>query len=471
MMFDLRPQSNENRLKAPGTTSRTLLVSVFFALFTAQTAAAQASERTLFILLDAVPYSVVAEITDPALGADALFQDLKGPVRLVSAFPTSTSVALRGMFAEFGLGMSPGYEARYFDWEANKVRGGGPISYYQIDFPWRGFFDRTRVGPVRSSFQALHPIDASINQIKEALESFAESDKRVYWIYIAETDWVGHLSGPESLKEVFTALEAELREVRRRKSDRPFDVVIFSDHGMAGGEPLQYIWEAVRHAVEEAGYRYTRRLKGPTDVVLTPFGLLSNLEAYTHENLKGPVAEALAGAEGVDLCAYRRDASWAVVSSRGKAVFRRRTGPEGLHWTYVPETGDPLGYVPLIHRFQRETGREDAWLPDAAWFEMTIDGSYPDAFHRLTQAFELVENPASIVCSLCPGYMYGAPKTKNLSGLSGGKLQWTHGGLHHDATMAFLMSDVDEWDPPDAVRFDEAFLPFLHIVSETPRSD
>ena len=435
-------------------------------LFAARPQAAEASKRTLFILLDAVPYSVVADITDPSLGKSALFQDLKGPVPLVSAFPTSTSVALRGMLSHFGLEPSPGYEACYFDWEMNKVRGGGPISYYQIEFPWRNFFDRTRVGPVRSSFQALHPIDASINQIKKALESFTESDKRIYWIYISETDWVGHLNGPKALKDVLVALDAEIREVRRRESGRPFDVVIFSDHGMAGGEPLRYIWEPVRRAVEEAGFRYTRRLEGSADVVLTPFGLLSNLEAYTYENSKSPVAEAIVGVDGVDLCAYQHGAGWAVVSSRGKAVFRRRTGPEGFHWSYELKTGDPLGYIPLVHRFQRENESDDAWLPDEAWFEMTVDTTYPDALFRLARAFELVENPASVVCSLCPGYMYGAPKTKNLSHLSGGKLRWTHGALFWDATMGFLMSDVESWNPSGPVRFDEAFLPFLECTSQ-----
>ena len=73
--------------------------------------------RTLLISLDAVPYWVVEEITDPELGDEAVFQDFKGPVPLISTFPSSTSVALVGLLQPLGLEKSPGYEARFFDWE------------------------------------------------------------------------------------------------------------------------------------------------------------------------------------------------------------------------------------------------------------------------------------------------------------------------------------------------------------------
>ena len=39
--------------------------------------------RRLIIALDAVPFQVAAELTDPSLGDQALFRDLKGPVPLV----------------------------------------------------------------------------------------------------------------------------------------------------------------------------------------------------------------------------------------------------------------------------------------------------------------------------------------------------------------------------------------------------
>ena len=428
---------------------------------------ARGETRTLFIILDAAPYRVIQDLTGPLLGGEALFPYLKGPVPLISTFPTSTSVAMRGMLKEFGMGTSPGYEARFFDWKLNKVRGGGPVSYYRIDFPWREFFDWTRKGPVSSAFQALHPVRSGIDRVERAIDAFLLAEGDRFWVYILATDWVGHLQGPEELEHIFAALDAKIRSARLEHPDRPFHVVIFSDHGMAGGEPMKCVWEPVRDALEAAGFRYRRHLEDPMDVVLTPFGLVSNFEAYTFEPAKDRVAEILTSVEGVDLCSYCTSEGWIVESRRGRAHFRRRMTREGIAWSYDPVSGDPLDYLPLIHRFQRESGLAGPWLPDRPWFEWTVQSEYPDAFHRLSQAFELVENPASVICSLRKGYMYGARRTERLSTLAGGTLRWTHGALYREASIGFLMSDVPTWTPPRIARFDTAFLPFL----PSPRPD
>ena len=102
-------------------------------------------------------------------------------------------------------------------------------------------------------------------------------------------------------------------------------------------------------------------------------------------------------------------------------------------------------------------------MPDEEWFRASFDATYPDAFYRLMRAFELVENPASILCSVEPGYMYGSRKTERLAMLGGGRLRWTHGALYRQATWGFLMSNVTSWEPPAAVRFDQSLLPFLEV--------
>ena len=102
-------------------------------------------------------------------------------------------------------------------------------------------------------------------------------------------------------------------------------------------------------------------------------------------------------------------------------------------------------------------------MPDEEWFRASFDATYPDAFYRLMRAFELVENPASILCSVEPGYMYGSRKTERLAMLGGGRLRWTHGALFREATWGFLMSNATSWEPPAAVRFDKSLLPFLEV--------
>jgi hypothetical protein len=446
-----------------------LVVLIAIGLAGPPPACSEAARRTLIVLLDAIPYGAVKRITDPSPGEEAVFRHMKGPVPLVSTFPSGTNVAIPALIAPFGVGVSPGYENRHYDWAMNKVRGGGVLSYYRIDFPWRGFFDVTRTGIAVGGLNALNPVRGSIKQLRKGIDGFVASAKNLYTIYIGETDLVMHFSGPEAAKPVFEALEGMILEVRQEHPDRPFDVVILSDHGVEGGETLTNVRKQVLKALKKAGYRYEKKLKRPDDVVLTPYGLVSNIEAYTRDEIKPRVAEVLAGVPGVDLCVFETPSGWVIEGRDGKAVFRRHDTPEGKCWSYEPLRGDPLHYLPSIDAFWQRTGRSIDCLPDEAWFEASTGCEYPDAFFRLEQAFALVKNPASVACSLAPGYMYGARMTEFGSKIASGPLRWTHGALHREATLGFLMSDRADWNPPRFARFNTALLPFLATrPPETP---
>ena len=52
--------------------------------------------------------------------------------------------------------------------------------------------------------------------------------------------------------------------------------------------------------------------------------------------------------------------------------------------------------------------------------------------------------------------MYGSKTTELGSRLSVGRLRWTHGALHREASLGFFMSNVESWKPDGPVRFDEA---------------
>ncbi len=438
-----------------------LAVLIAIRLAGPSTASSEAARRTLIVLLDAIPFEAVERITNPSQGETALFQDLKGPVPMVSTFPSGTNVAIPALIAPFGVGVSPGYENLHYDWVRNKVRGGGVISYYRIEFPWRGFFDVTRTGIAVGGLNALNPVKGSITQLQKGIDGFVASGKDLYTIYVGETDLVMHFSGPDAARPVFEALETMIREVRQEHPDRPFDVVILSDHGVDGGEPLKNVRKPVLTALKKAGLRCKKKLKRPRDVVLTPYGLVSNLEAYTRDEIKPRVAEVLANVPGIDLCVFETPGGWVIEGTDGKAVFRRHDTPEGKCWCYEPLHGDPLRYLPLIDAFSQRTGKTIDCLPDEAWFEASADCEYPDAFFRLEQAFALVENPASVACSLSPEYVYGARMTDYGSKIASGPLRWTHGSLHREATLGFLMSDRADWNPPRFARFNTALLPFL----------
>ena len=426
--------------------------------------------RTLLISLDAVPVWVVEEITDPELGEEAVFQGFKGPVPLISTFPSSTSVAMVGLLQPLGLEKSPGYEARFFDWEQLRARGGGIISYSKIDFPWRDFFDWSRRNPAGSAIEAVQPIKSGIKRLRRAIGEFADSEMDVSLIYIAATDTAVHVVGPDSVKELLIELDGMLQEARARRPDRPFDTLIFSDHGVAGGDPLINVSKATKKALKQAGFRVSKKgMKKPNTVVMTPFGLVSNFEAYTRDDRKQEVAEVLSKVDGVDLCSYQIEPeAWGVVGPLGSATIQRRDSKGRIEWRYLVEDEDPLNYGEVLGEVESTTSEQTGWLTDEDLFQASRRHHFPDALHRIADAFELVTNPGSVVCSLGVDFMYGAASTAALATIGKGKLRWTHGGLNSAATLGFLMSDAAYWEPPDVARYDRALIPFRPDLARHP---
>lgn len=417
---------------------------------TPSTPEASVIPRLLVIALDAVPHDVIA-----ALVQAGEFEQFHPPAPLVSTFPSATSLAMSGILEPFGVARSEGYEARYYDRARNKIRGGGFFSYNRLKAPWRTAWD-WKAGNVRKLTSGLLPVRASLRAIDDILASFTASDDPVYLAYTDATDLAGHLKGPDSLDRILTHLSEGLERLHQTQPERPFITVLFSDHGQAGGKPLLNVRRALKRALRAGGFRSRGRLKQDQDVVLVPFGLLSSIIAYTRPAAADAVAAALAKAEGVDLCVSVVDGdAWRVVNAEGLARIERRRDEDAPAWRYRVEDGsDPLGLVDLA-------GTDpDLWQDDAWWQVQTRGHRYPDPFHRIARGFDLVQNPASVICSLETRAMYGAVLTSVSSRLSVGHLEWTHGALHHDASFGFVMSDLPGWQPDGAQRFDRALVPF-----------
>jgi len=425
--------------------------------------------RLLFFALDSVPYRLVAELTDPARGRDALLQGFSHPIPLISSFPSTSSIAFTGILEPFDLPRPPGYEARFFDREANAIRGGGLVSYYKIGFPWREFFTWTYDDPVRRAFATARPARSSAGEVRWVLDAFAHSDEPQFFGYVALTDGTAHLKGPAGLEVALAALDDGLRRLRGDRPDRPFYTVLYSDHGIAGGEPLINVRQAVKEALHREGFRLTQSLRRPGDAVMVPFGLVSSFEVYLEDERGLEVAEALARVAGVDLCVARRPQAdgWEIFGAASRAAIETRSDGPQQEWAYLADRGDPLEYSPVVDELRRRAGDPAAtWFPDAWWFAAAWDHRYPDALHRISRTFDLVANTASVVCSLAPGYMYGAWKTDVAARLSTGRLHWTHGALYREASRGFLMTDLPGWQLPPAVRFDQALEPFAHLDGE-----
>lgn len=418
---------------------------------------AEPEARFLVIALDAVPFRSAAEVTrgddDPPLLAD-----LAGPVPLVSTFPSSTSIALTAMLSGFGLEDPPGYEAKFFDRSTGRIRGGGLISYGRIRFDWHHFFDWQLRGFFTKSKVYAWPYKYNVRELEKALAAFVVSDRKSFFVYVNSTDATGHIHGPRAFGTVFEALDRLLPEARSRVEE-PLYVVVFSDHGLGGGdEILDNARPAIFRALRGNGWAIRGRLDRPGSVVLSPFGLVSSAEIYTRPGDEAAVAEIAAGAEGVDLCAYRQNDGWMVVDSGGTARIERRRDGSGGQWTYRPESGDPLHYRAVVERLGGET--DDDWIDESAWLDSTWNATYPDALYRIAAGFERVTNPASVLCSIDRGYLYGSKSAYLGARLSIGRIRWTHGALAREETLGFLMTDFPGWEASGALRFDQA-LDFL----------
>jgi hypothetical protein len=405
--------------------------------------------RWLVIVLDAVPYTTMARLTGS--GAAPLFTDFAPPVPLISTFPSTTSVALAGILGGEGLERSPGYEARFFDWQARRRRGGGPLSYFRVAFPWRRYFDWNRRGPMRSAVHALRPVHAGIAELRRAFTAFEAADEPIFRIYIADTDIAGHLAGPDGFDSLLVALDGELRALRRRLGPT-LRIVVFSDHGLAGGEPLRNVLPATRRTLRGRGFHITGRLDGPDDVVLTPFGLVSSFEAYAPAERVPEVAAALGGMAGIDFCSRRDGDGWRLEAADGALRFERREDPT-LAWRWEVVAGAPASGTATVLATAAPAGR---WVDDDDLLAATAASDYPDPLYRVAGAFVGVDNPASVVCSVAAGHMYGARGTERSARWTKGRLRWTHGALRRDASLGFLMTDRASGGRPPALRYDRA---------------
>lgn len=443
---------------------KTILAVLLTSVLASQTPAQVQSPkvRTLFLGLDAVPYETVARLSDPALGDKALFQAQRGPAALISTFPSTTSLAFAGILEGVGLEKSPGYEAKFFDWQERRVRGGGLISYQRIKFPWRQFWDWKLPGLWAKLTSGARPVKVCYRSIERSLEAFAASDEDPFFIYYTTTDLVSHLKSPPGLEPVLRRLDEALGELRRERPDMPFRTVIFSDHGMAGGEPLKNVRKASLKALRAAGYKPSKKLRHDKQVAFAPYGLVSSFVAFTLPEERLRVARILGRVEGVHVCAApESDTSWRVEGHDGSARIRRSMGDGGEElFAYEPLEGDPLRLADIVERLGKSGA--DGFFSDQKWLDATRDHEYPDPLYRIVRGFDLVENPASVICGTLPGYMYGALTTALVSRLTVGRLRWTHGGIDRAPTLGFLMSDVEGWEvPAGPVRFNEALLPFV----------
>jgi hypothetical protein len=389
------------------------------------------------IVLDGVPYRVVAELWD-----QGYFRLFPRPSKVISVFPSMTDLALARLFhTEPCLGV----EALNFDREANRTRGGSGAYSAGRNSPWLDVLTyhapesmgaRPYLDPQRLFAQELRDMRRSFDGVRTGTASG----------YSTGTAGLGTRGGEEAIREYLKTID---RFCERLVYDRRGRVrlTLTADHGhdLTACQRINF----KRH-LAKSGFRQSDELDGPKDVVEIEYGLVTYAQFFTSQ--PGAVAAVLATHPAADVVVYAEGDAVVVLSVEGQARIGRTEGG----YTYTAERGDPLKLTPIIDQL-RQAGKvsPDGVMDDAALFAATVDHVYPDPLHRIWTCFHgLMQKPPDVIVSLRDGYCHGYWMFEY--GI--GKVASTHGSLNAVNSTTFVMSTAGPL--PEALRIEEV-LPAL----------
>jgi len=187
------------------------------------------------------------------------------------------------------------------------------------------------------------------------------------------------------------------------------------------------------------GYIPANMLKGPNYVAWNASGIVSSAVIYTYPETVERLAKDLIGLDGVDIAAYDKDGVQYVLNQNGLAKIYY--DPAKQRGRYEIVTGDPLDYGPVMEKAKAMGWVDDeGFVPESAFFNLTVDHEYPDAIWRIYFCFHgSVVHSASLVLSLKDGHEFANQTVKHLAKLS--RRMGTHGGLSQINSAGFLLSN------------------------------
>ena len=279
-----------------------------------------------------------------------------------------------------------------------------------------------------------HELMKRILETKEGGENF--------YAYIRTTDDAQHLSG--DILAMLCTLDDQLEDLRARcraQEGRDLEILILSDHGNNKAGPPKRV--PVRKFLKENGYRITKSLQQPKDVVLPTAGIETWVEIHNAPADTLALADQLTHMEGVDVLTARvpgQDNRFLVLNPKGeRAIIAWNAAKDS--YRYTMESGDPLGYAPVIHTLASK-GRLDAegFAPSDAWMAETMTNHYPIALERIVRGHTHVTlNPATILISLDNHYAHAAWLI--LKGSERVTFGGTHGALDDINSTGIILSN------------------------------
>jgi len=346
--------------------------------------------------------------------------------RMISTFPSTSDVAWTDIFGDRPL---PGYQRTYFSTAANleiSLNGVTSSMEHERQMDWQ-----VENGVVRA-MGYIFPQQTYQYEIRAMCQNFWKSASQVenYYAYVRASDDAQHLD-----RDIFTMLrllDRQLQEMRARykaKAGRDLQIVILSDHGHNHAGRGQRV--EIRAFLEKAGYRISKSIVSPKDIVLPTVGIESWVEIHNAPAETEKLAPLLCQLKGVEvLTATVPDKTncFLVMNSKSeRAVID--WNPAKNSFRYSTEEGDPIHYHPVVEALARSHQLDaDGFATADAWMAATMTNHYPLALERIVRGLtRSTLNPATILVSLDNRYVNDSWLVQNGSRLV--TCGSTHGGL------------------------------------------
>ena len=374
--------------------------------------------RDLVLLLDSVPFGVVRDTWNA--GRLRLFFP---PSRTISPFPVMTDVS----FAEFfDVSPCPGIESEFYD--GRSLADGYDNYAHERNTPWHRGVDY-HLNHYAHAFAYISAAPWFDHELAQFQRIALSSDRRTTVCYSAGSSAMGAYLGRNGHEIVLNHVDRMCQWIVCQSHGR-IRVSMLSDHGhnLVNSHRIP-----LPETLARLGWHVTDRIRGPADVVVPQFGVVTCAALWTLR--PEALAQDCIGLEGVEHALWRDPQDRVVVLGRdGWAVVEARDG----RYSYHAERGDPLKLAPIIELLRRQ-GRLDAggFADDQAWFEATRDHVYPDPLQRVWRAFHgLVVHTPDVLLAVADGYHSGSAFQSHVVQA----LRAAHGNLGMPGSSGFVAS-------------------------------
>lgn len=398
--------------------------------------------RTLALFVDGVPFQDLAE-----MWSAGYFREFHRPGAMVSPFPSMTYVSFAQML---GVSPPPGYEELYYDIERDELAG-GVMKHLGADPDSASTMSETFLAAVGYKQPALYsglvyvfPDRTMRKDLRNVMRYVDAPDSAAIVAYVGTSDGIAHKLGKPGTRTLLIELDRILRELILQSHGR-LRILMASDHG---NNYIRCRRIDLAHELEPFGFKMAETLLDSSSVVIPAFGLVGFAAAYLDPERASEFAAAAVQIPGVDLAIYDRGGTAHVIGSRGRGEADITLAEEPRRYRYEPEgEGDPLELRHLQAALVA-AGKADSagFIADRAWYEATLDHTYPDAIRRVYEAAAgNVQNPAAVLLSFDDSSYYGSKIFDALVDLAG-----THGNLRRPSTLGCVLSNDEP--PLEAVR-------------------